>query len=143
VAIFRELGDRWSVAASLHNLGAVTWKLGDLGRAREYLAEALLALRDLGDRGGVAENLAAFGALAISYGLHDRAARLFGVVATIEKEFVSIDLDSDITSEMSKTREELGDDEFELEWARGRGMSIEQAIELALEQVVEQGEDRS
>jgi hypothetical protein len=46
----RELGDRWGIAMSLHNLGEVADCQGDTALAQALHLESLAHARELGDR---------------------------------------------------------------------------------------------
>jgi transcriptional regulator with XRE-family HTH domain len=66
--IGQEVGDRWTVAASLANLGHVSRAQGDLAAARIRYEESLVNFRQIGDRTSVAYALAHLGMLALDEG---------------------------------------------------------------------------
>jgi len=55
--IRHQLGDRPSIAYSIHNLGIFTLAQGDLGRAREFFEQDLLLFRSIGDKSGIVLSL--------------------------------------------------------------------------------------
>jgi tetratricopeptide (TPR) repeat protein len=78
VAMAREGGDAWMLAACLTNTGRAARQLGLLDRAGALQAEALRRFAALENAWGIAACVAAFAALAADRGHHVRAARLYG-----------------------------------------------------------------
>ena len=56
LALYRELGDKWGAATSLHSLGGLEYQQGDYAyaTARLLLEESLALYRELGDKHGIA-----------------------------------------------------------------------------------------
>ncbi|MFI0448117.1 AfsR/SARP family transcriptional regulator [Actinomadura sp. 6N118] len=73
---FRELGDRWGVAAALGVRATVGRARGDLVQARLDAAESEAGFREVGDRWGQLKATNTLGELAEISGDYDRAARL-------------------------------------------------------------------
>jgi predicted ATPase len=67
LALWRELGDKSGIAASLNNLGRLAHDRGELDQAQALREEALALRRELGDQRGIAVSLDNLGNLA-----HDR-----------------------------------------------------------------------
>jgi len=59
--LFREQGDKYSLAYCLNNLAMMVCSQGDLGRAAQLAEEAVALLRELGAKGDVALGFAAWG----------------------------------------------------------------------------------
>jgi tetratricopeptide (TPR) repeat protein len=55
--LFREQGDKQSLAYCLNNLAMVVYSQGDLGRAGKLTEEAVALQRELGNRAGVSVGL--------------------------------------------------------------------------------------
>ncbi len=135
LAIQRALGNQWGIAESLNNLGYVAVKLGEHAEAGRLHAESLTLARELGSQPGIAMSLGAFGMLARSLGAPRRAARLYAVSQAMRKE-IGVPIPSDerqeLEDDLAMMRRELGEDVFATEWAAGKEMTVEQAIEYAL-----------
>jgi predicted ATPase/DNA-binding CsgD family transcriptional regulator len=157
----RELGDRWRVAASLGSSAWIALRQGDLKKAATLLGESLTLRRDIGDRGGIAWCLEKFAEVAIAHGQIEssplryehfrRAARLFGAAAArrapigsvmdlvdqpeYERQLAVVRAQLDAQAEpalgLSKGSGEVR--AFEMAWVEGQAMTLEQAIEYALE----------
>lgn len=77
LALFRKLGDKRGIAASLYNLGAVAYVQGDSVARRTYYEEGLAIHRELGDKRSVAYSLNGLGAVAHQQGDYEEAWSLF------------------------------------------------------------------
>jgi Tetratricopeptide repeat len=75
--LFRELGDKQSLASCLNDLGMVVYSQGDLGRAGKLTEEAVALQRELGTRGGVSVGLYNLGWIALLQDDLGRAAELY------------------------------------------------------------------
>ncbi|GAA3838192.1 BTAD domain-containing putative transcriptional regulator [Amycolatopsis tucumanensis] len=75
-AAFRELGDRWGLAATLWARADQAMLRGDLDAAARDGAEAAALFADLGDRWGQVQTASLLGVLAEIGGDHERSARL-------------------------------------------------------------------
>ncbi len=136
LAIQRELGDKGGIALSLNNLGSVVLKQGDYGGARVLYEESLTIARELGAKEVIAYGLEAFASVAIHETDEERGARLWGAAAALRETIGSPLSPADREKqgrEMTAVRERMGADAFAEAWAQGRAMTMEQAIEYALE----------
>jgi len=136
LAVFRELGDRRGVAASLNSLGLVAYRQGDNAVAWNVLGESLAINRELGDKWGIAESLQALAALAAGWGQKERAARLWAAAEAL-REAIGAPLPpkdkEQIDREVAAVRAAIGEPAFSAGWTEGRAMTIDQAVEYALE----------
>ena len=138
LVIRRELGDRWGIAVTLHNLSRVALAQGDYPSSSALLTESLATRRDLADRLGIAESLEEFAGLAFALDRPGPGARLCGHAARLREEIGSplppwerVRYDRRIAS----ARASLGNDvAFDLAWQAGHAMTLEQAIEYALQE---------
>ena len=137
IAIGRELGHRSGIAYSLHNLGNVAYEQGDYLAARLQFEEGLAILRELGDREGSDQSLAGLAAVIAALGNSLRAARTWGAAERLRVEIGSPLPQSDrprYDRRVAAARAALGDDAaFDHAWQEGRALTLEQAIDLALE----------
>ncbi len=83
LAIRRELGDRWGIAASLNNLANA---LDDVAEARPLLEECLEIWRELGDHQGMAASLTNLANAAAYQGDYAGARSLHAEVLVIRRE---------------------------------------------------------
>jgi hypothetical protein len=117
---------------SLNNLGLVAHEQGDNAAARALLEESLTIYRELGDRHGIAWSLEGLATAALGAPLH--ASRLWGAAERLREEIgapLPPNEKSRYEQQVAAARAALADDAA---WAEGRAMTLEQAIELALEQ---------
>jgi non-specific serine/threonine protein kinase len=138
LALRRELGDRRGIAGSLTNLGTVAFEQGDYPSSRALLTESLAMRRDLADRLGMAESLEALAGLAFASGLPEPGARLCGHAARLRDEMGSplppwerLGYDRRIAA----ARASFGNDAaFDRAWQEGHAMTLDQALEYALQE---------
>jgi predicted ATPase/DNA-binding CsgD family transcriptional regulator len=135
LAILRELGAARDVPNTLHNLGYVFLHQGDVERAQALFRESLEGHREQDNREGILKGLLSFAAVAVTMGSAAASARLFAAVVANSGG------NSPILWPPEKTEYEhyiglvharLNDADFEAEQTTGRALSIEQAIEYAL-----------
>jgi hypothetical protein len=141
LALFRELGEKEGIAASLRNLGNVAYMQGDNERAAVLLHEALLLSRDIGARDVVARDVVAVGLeqvawLAVARGQPERAARLAGAAEAVREALgvpLLLEQRAGHTQAVQAARSALGEEALATAWTTGRALALEEAIALALE----------
>jgi len=129
---------------SLRNLGYVALNQGDYAAARTLYEESLAIRREMGDWSGIfysVEGLATVvGALRDSL----RAARIWGAAERLRAEIgtpLPPNERSDYDRWVAAARITLGDDAaFDIAWQEGRGLTLDQAIDLALAKPAKAGE---
>jgi predicted ATPase len=136
--ILSELGDINFLAYLIRRLAQLAWHGGDYKKAIELCKESLSLNLEVGDTRGTFACLAAFGAIAVAQGKFERAAILMSAVTTLLSSiglrllFVDkIEYDRNLTLLQEKLEEKT----FARFWAKGMGMTLEQTIEFALEEV--------
>ena len=138
LAIRQELGDRQGIAISLGNLGNVLLDLGDYAQARRLHVEALALKQEQEDRVGIADSLAAFASLAVKAGRQEQAIHLWaaatGLYATLGAPLLPGDQEN-LDREIADTRAALGETVFANAWAEGSILTLEAAVEYALEEI--------
>ncbi len=136
LAIQRELGDRQSMAASLSALGNVASAQGDNASARALHEETLTIYRELGDRRGIARSLVGLAYVAFALACPGRAARIWAGAERLRETIGEKLPPSDCAGydrQVAAARAAIGDDAtFDLAWQEGRAMTLERAIEYAL-----------
>jgi tetratricopeptide (TPR) repeat protein len=156
LALKRELGDKRGVAISLSNLGLAALEQGDYTSASSRFEESLTLRRELGDKWGIALSLAGLGGVAVALGSAgnsrnaqgsttgaigesgeiEMGVRLLGVVEALLGSIGAVlEAEDRLPYEraVASARALLGAGEFERLRALGHAMTMEQAIEYALQ----------
>jgi predicted ATPase/DNA-binding SARP family transcriptional activator/DNA-binding NarL/FixJ family response regulator len=142
LAISRETGDAGITIVCLTNLGLMAVGRADHARASALLGENLRLARKADDKVPIQYALFGLAGVAASQRLPVRAARLWGASEAV-REAASLHLTALARSGtnyddlLAATRAQLGEAAFATEWAAGRAMSQEDAIEYALGTEVE------
>jgi len=136
LSILRELGATNEVPATLHNLAYVCLYQGDIERAHALFYESLEAQRAQTNHDGILEGLRGYAALASATGLAAESARLYAAAFANGRGVDSASLwpleKLEYERYIGLARAKLSDAEFEAEQAKGRILSMEQAITYAL-----------
>jgi predicted ATPase/DNA-binding SARP family transcriptional activator len=136
-AILREHGDKNFLAYSVRRLGQLACRQGDYEKAIALSKESLSLNQKVGDRRGVMACIASFAAIAVARGRFEHAARL---MASVEHQLASIgtrllQLDKfEYERNLAILRERLDEKSLAACLARGRAITIEQAIASALDE---------
>jgi predicted ATPase/DNA-binding CsgD family transcriptional regulator len=139
LAISREIGERQATTSALYTLAILAQTEGEDERARNLFEEGLMLSAELGNEADVAHCLEGLASIYGAEGKIVRAARLWGVEeALLEKlEDAVYTYVPDRTlhrSQVATARSQLDKGTWTAAWAEGRAMSLEQAVEYALEQ---------
>jgi len=131
----REVGAAQQIAMVQHGLAHALLHQGNVERARSLLGESLETMCAQDDRDGVLKCLLGFAALASATGLASDSVRLYAAAVANGGEKPAIVWPPEkIEYEhyLAQARATLSEAAFEAEQAKGRALSIEQAIEYAL-----------
>jgi predicted ATPase/class 3 adenylate cyclase/Tfp pilus assembly protein PilF len=143
----REAGNKFEMSSALQGLGRVAQSQGDYATARSLYTEAIVICQETGNRWMPAFNLEAFAILAAAQkqlepsplrfeGLR-RAARLFGAAETLLPA-IRLEMPPAERAEHDQAivtaRAALGEEAFAAAWEEGKAMTMEQAVEYALEE---------
>jgi hypothetical protein len=135
--IHRKLGNRFLTALSLVRLGTVAQSQADHRTALALFKEALTIQWELGDRRNISESLERFAAVAFALAGPDPAARTWGRAERLRKEIGAPMPPSQrpwYDRQVAAARGALGDDAaFDLAWHEGQTVSLEQAVQYALD----------
>jgi non-specific serine/threonine protein kinase len=137
LALERATGDTVGLASTLRTFGRVMLWQGNHERAMALYQESLILLRTIGTRRvGIAMCLEGLAAAAVMQEQPERAARLFGAAEAL-RDTIHAPLPptyrADYDRQMSHLRARLEETALTAAWAEGRAMTIEEAIECALE----------
>jgi len=132
---FRELGDKGRSAFTLSNLAIVAWNQQNYTRSAVLFEESLALQRDLRDKPGIATSLVGLALVASALGQSNRASMLFGAAEAL-RESTGIPLPPFILDEyqgcVASLKARLGDAAFATTWAKGRAMTLEEALASGL-----------
>jgi predicted ATPase/DNA-binding SARP family transcriptional activator len=136
----KEIEDRYGCAQHLFGLGVAADQRGDLEEAGPLLRESMVMMHELGERTVVTDFFAAFASLAHKEDRLDRAVRLYaartnlrGITGSPLQDYVIERMESELASLKGK----VGEERFEKEWEAGTTLSLERAIDYALEKTGE------
>jgi predicted ATPase/DNA-binding XRE family transcriptional regulator/Tfp pilus assembly protein PilF len=134
LALCEQLGERPGIAATRLALGFTALRQANYEKAQALLSENLTLYRELNMKFGVMENLEGLAGLAAMDGNAHVAARLFGIAEVI-REGSGMQISPVHTALLAPWVEQvsarLGPDVFASEWAAGRAMSVDEAVEYA------------
>lgn len=138
VEILREQRSPVALVTPLVNQGWVPLHGGDYRKAKALFEESLKLSNEYGNKNGTTISLAGFASVLEMTGKPEQAARLFGAVESLlegigmagrmdpsdQKEFAHY---------VAAARGQLDEAAFAKAWAEGRAMTLEQAVEFALQ----------
>jgi len=136
LAIWKGLGDRQNTANVLSTAASLARDQGEYAVARARLAESLDIFKDLGDRRGIAFVLEGFAGLA-AVEAQPLRAHCLAATATTLRQIIGAGPPPAWRADLERTLEEasrgLSSDTIEEANARGRSMTLAEAIAFALE----------
>jgi predicted ATPase/DNA-binding SARP family transcriptional activator len=133
--IFQSLGYQRGVALAMHNLGETAYKMGEVANAREFLSESLRIRQHLGLPRGYPYSFELLAQVNEKEGRYEHAVQLLAAAETLRIR-IGAPLEQvaqkHVTAVLANASAHLGDVAYGLAWSKGAGMTIEQAIALAL-----------
>ena len=136
LTLYRELGDTRHIAITLTKLALVAEARDDATEAGRLCRESLLLRRDLGDKDGTITAIERLAGVAALAGNARQAVRLLGA-SSAHRKAIGAPLSPDEGHYIDRVRERasamLDPLDHEHAWSAGRLMSLEQAVEAALE----------
>jgi tetratricopeptide (TPR) repeat protein len=136
MTIYQEIGATFNVLLEKSNLAHLERRLGNHADALDYYRATILAFRDIGQRGAVAHQLECFGFIALAQNEDRRALQLFAAANAFREKGgtpMTPDEQTYFGEQLKNVRERLDAKQFNSLWSQGRAMTMEQAIELAVE----------
>ena len=129
---FRRVGDLWQLARSLFGLGLAASRRGEHEAARDRCREALALAAESGDRRFASGCLVGLAHVESAAGHSDLAVTLYAAADTLREstgggwpEIVRADYDAGVEA----LRGAEGNKRFASAWARGRELTLEEAVE--------------
>jgi predicted ATPase/class 3 adenylate cyclase len=137
---YRETGASFNVILVKSALAHMERESGNYEIALEIYRETIVAFRNIGQTGAVAHQLECFGFIAIAWGQSERALQLFAAADALrEKGGAPMMPDEQIyfDEQLKALRDRLDKSQVAIIWSKGCALTMEQAIELALEIIYE------
>jgi predicted ATPase/class 3 adenylate cyclase len=134
--VFRQVGHKGLANALTSEIAHTQRAMGNYAEAKKAYRDTIKVFHDYGNRPAVAHQLECFAMIAIVEEEPQRAARLFGAAETLREATGHKRTDEEEGEQaqfVSRLRTMLPEPEFRALWAGGRAMTMEQAIQLALE----------
>ena len=132
VELTRRGGVRWWEGEALRALGQISFQQGRLDEAAEHLRASIRIAHELGHHTGVAIDLAWLGRVAVAQGRPAEGVVLAGAASRVREAvggaFTVQDYSSHVDDPKHAARNLLTTSDVELAWARGRRMTLEEAI---------------
>jgi predicted ATPase len=133
IAVCHEVGEQWNLGWLHLSLGRLAKKQGDRERAYDRYKESLAIFQELDNEFGIIVSLEWLAMLTGAQEEPERAARLFGAAASLREAIGAGHLPSPGSERTHVIRVALGEEAFAAAWEEGQAMTLEQAIEYALE----------
>jgi predicted ATPase/Tfp pilus assembly protein PilF len=137
LSLFEDIGDQWGIAATHCNLGLIAKYLIDYVSARTHYHESLSIFRKIKDLRCIASTLEALASLAAALKQAERAACLWGVAEVLREEIgapLAPNDQEEYDRDVAAARAVAGEEALLAAWTLGRSMTLERAIEYALEE---------
>ena len=136
LSIGQELGAKFTIAVALNGLGKVACSHGEYQKSTALHRDALSLLQRTGNRWSALYTLEAIATVMIMQQDMERAVRLLGATSAFYEQmrFLMSALEREHHEHnVQALRETLAREAFEAGWVQGQAMTLEQAIEYALE----------
>jgi tetratricopeptide (TPR) repeat protein len=137
ISIYEEIGARFNVILEKSNMAHLERRHGNRISALEYYRETIIAFRDMAQNGAVSHQLECFGFIALEENKDERALQLFAAASALRKSGstpMTPDEQLYFEEQLTDLREKMDEIKFDSAWSKGRVMTVEQAIALALEE---------
>ena len=136
LGLYKEMEHREGQAEALSLLGKVEVSSGDYVLARTLYEESLAMAQEIGDRELMASGLEGLASSVAAQGELTWAAQLWGNAEAL-REAIGAPLQpierADYDHAVTTARKSLGEETFDVTWARGRTMTVEQALTTGVE----------
>lgn len=136
IELYYEVGDKYRATFFVSEVAHALRDQGELDDALVYYRRAIVLWQDFGHRSAMAHQLECFAFIAIERGQRARAVKLFGAADALREVSNSVRTPAEqkeFEEAKASLQSNLNEEEFEKVWNAGRSLTMEQAIELALE----------
>ena len=133
--ILTERGDKYRLVNTLSASAHTLREQGLYNEALNFYRRAIRRWQDLGHRSAVAHQLECFGLIALAKGQVTRATKLFSTADELRETINSVRTPAEQKEfEEAKSTLKSKVDKFDKAWEEGTSLTMEQAIEFALEE---------
>lgn len=135
IQINKAIGSSKSLSHSLNGLAEVSAQQGDFVTARRLLQECILLRRQLVDLKGLSFSLNSLATLIEQLGDEYNATKLEGASARLREEIgfsISSASEKENVNLLQRLRDKLGAQQFQVAWADGQTMPLEQIIDFVV-----------
>jgi len=135
--LHKEMGDHRAVTGHQSDMAHAARQLGNFEEALALYRETIQEWQEIGHRGAVAHQLECFAFIAKAQEQGERAVKLMSTAEALREASSSARTPQErieYDRELAGLRAGMDEKTFNLLWAEGRSMDIEQAIELALDE---------
>jgi tetratricopeptide (TPR) repeat protein len=133
--LHREMGDQRSVTGHQSDMAHVAREMGNYEQALALYRETLPAWQKIGHRGAIAHQLECMGFIAKAREQAERAVKLMSAAEALREASSSLRTPRErieYDEELAGLRLGMDEKTFDLLWAEGQSMNMEQAIDFAL-----------
>jgi predicted ATPase/class 3 adenylate cyclase len=133
---YRETGASFNVVLVKSALAHMERESGNYEIALEIYRETIADFRNIGQTGAVAHQLECFGFIAIAWEQSERALQLFAAADALRKKGGTPMMPDEqiyFDEQLKALRDRLDKSQVAIIWSKGCALTMEQAIELALE----------
>lgn len=144
LTLFRQLGDVWGIAFALGTSGELARKMGDYELARNRFFEDLAMQYEQGNKVDVCYLLESIAKLSVDQDNAERAAILWGAAESLRELYhapMPPSYQVDVAPHYVLAREQIGESAFTKAWVQGSKLSMEQVIEFALKDQIDEPGD--
>ena len=136
--LVKQLRDSRGTAVLYHTAAYAALGLGNVESSLEYFRNSMILADEVGDRQGIGWTLTGFAEVACDKHQPLRAARLFGAAEALLQSLGIPPTEHAVDREMyarsvAATRSMLSSTSFDQAWAHGRALTVQQALDYALE----------
>jgi tetratricopeptide (TPR) repeat protein len=133
--VFRQLKSKNFIYVMQSELGHLARAEGDLLQAKDIYRKTILGWQELGVRPAIAHQLECFAAIALAEENPRRALKLFGAAEALRDRVQSpmtTQERQEYDQSVARLHAMVPEAEFSALWAKGRALTMDEAIELAL-----------
>jgi predicted ATPase/class 3 adenylate cyclase len=135
LSLMRKANYKYGVGNALFNLGNIELKLGNLEKAKSFIGESLMIKIEFHDKRTIAGCFSKLSHIAELLSDYKKSLLLFCSSKKIKEDLGITETEESILENKeihSRLKSKLGDDEFSILIEKGRSLTMEQAVEIAL-----------
>ena len=136
--VYEEVGASFNVILEKSNLAHLERQTGNYTNALELYRETILSFRDIGQTGAVSHQLECFGFIAIALNQNAQAIHLLAAAHALREQAGTPMRPEEkvyFDEQMKSLHDKMESPTLEWIWAKGRALSMDNAIKLAVEEI--------